>query len=102
MARARGLSAGGIARCGVPPLGPRLDLRRNPGADQGRPGRVAPGSRVRTDLSAQPGSAPERCRMTERPEQLRLLEALLFAAPEPLTEDDLARRLGDTADVTAL
>ena len=40
--------------------------------------------------------------MTERPGQLRLLEALLFAAPEPLAEDDLARRLGDTADVPAL
>jgi segregation and condensation protein B len=35
-------------------------------------------------------------------EQLRLLEALLFAAPEPLAEDDLARRLGDAADVAAL
>jgi len=33
---------------------------------------------------------------------LRLLEALLFAAPEPLAEDDLARRLGDAADVGAL
>ncbi len=40
--------------------------------------------------------------MTEQREQLRLLEALLFAAPEPLAEDDLARRLGDTADVAAL
>ena len=33
---------------------------------------------------------------------LRLLEALLFAAPEPLGEDDLAQRLGDDADVAAL
>jgi segregation and condensation protein B len=40
--------------------------------------------------------------MTERPAQLRLLEALLFASPEPLGEADLARRLGDTADVAAL
>src|SRR5437016_227449 len=40
--------------------------------------------------------------MTEGQEQLRLLEALLFAAPEPLAEDDLARRLGDTTDVAAL
>jgi segregation and condensation protein B len=31
-----------------------------------------------------------------------LLEALLFAAPEPLAEADLTRRLGDTADVGAL
>jgi segregation and condensation protein B len=35
-------------------------------------------------------------------EQLRLLEALLFASPEPLAEDELARRLSDTAEVTAL
>jgi segregation and condensation protein B len=34
--------------------------------------------------------------------QLRLLEALLFAAPEPLAEDHLAERLGDGADVAAL
>jgi segregation and condensation protein B len=40
--------------------------------------------------------------MSEQQDQLRLLEALLFAAPEPLAEDDLARRLGDAADVGAL
>ena len=40
--------------------------------------------------------------MTERHEHLRLIEALLFAAPEPLAEDELARRLGDAADVAAL
>jgi segregation and condensation protein B len=40
--------------------------------------------------------------MTERLERLRLLEALLFASPEPLAEDELARRLSDTAEVTAL
>jgi segregation and condensation protein B len=34
--------------------------------------------------------------------QLRLLEALLFAAPGPLAADDLAARLGDAADVAAL
>jgi segregation and condensation protein B len=37
-----------------------------------------------------------------RQDQLRLLEALLFAAPEPLAEADLARRLGEAADVGAL
>ena len=36
--------------------------------------------------------------MSEPPDQLRLLEALLFAAPEPLAEDDLARRLGGATD----
>lgn len=40
--------------------------------------------------------------MSERRHQLRLLEALLFAAPEPLAEDELAQRLGDSADVAAL
>jgi segregation and condensation protein B len=40
--------------------------------------------------------------MSERADRLRLLEALLFAAPEPLGEADLAIRLGDEADVAAL
>ena len=35
-------------------------------------------------------------------DRLRLLEALLFAAPEPLSEAELALRLGDDADVHAL
>jgi segregation and condensation protein B len=34
--------------------------------------------------------------------QMRLLEALLFAAPQPLAETDLAARLGDDADLAAL
>ena len=40
--------------------------------------------------------------MSGRSDHLRLLEALLFAAPEPLAEDELARRLGDDADIAAL
>jgi segregation and condensation protein B len=35
-------------------------------------------------------------------DRLRLLEALLFAAPEPLSEAELALRLGDDADIPAL
>jgi segregation and condensation protein B len=35
-------------------------------------------------------------------QQLRLLEALLFAAPEPLSEAELTLRLGEDADVPAL
>ncbi|MBV8777055.1 MAG: SMC-Scp complex subunit ScpB [Alphaproteobacteria bacterium] len=35
-------------------------------------------------------------------DRLRLIEALLFAAPEPLSEAALALRLGDEADVPAL
>ncbi len=40
--------------------------------------------------------------MSGHQQQLRLLEALLFAAPEPLAEDDLAQRLDAAADVAAL
>jgi segregation and condensation protein B len=40
--------------------------------------------------------------VSERRERLRLLEALLFAAPEPLGEDELARRLGEEADLAGL
>ncbi len=35
-------------------------------------------------------------------ERLRLLEALLFAAPEPLAEAELALRLGEEADIPVL
>jgi len=41
-------------------------------------------------------SAPE-----PRPEELRLIEALLFAASEPLDEKTLAQRLPDSVDVRA-
>jgi segregation and condensation protein B len=40
--------------------------------------------------------------MSEHVEQLRLLEALLFAAPEPLSEEELMRRLGDEIEVSGL
>ena len=40
--------------------------------------------------------------MSEHRHQLRLIEALLFAAPGPLAADDLATRLGDSEDVAAL
>jgi segregation and condensation protein B len=40
--------------------------------------------------------------MTERAQQLRLVEALLFAAAEPLGEEALARHLDEAADVTGL
>ena len=40
--------------------------------------------------------------MSEDRHRLRLLEALLFAAAEPLAEDELTRRLGDAADLSAL
>ncbi|MGE5269056.1 MAG: SMC-Scp complex subunit ScpB [Thiohalocapsa sp.] len=40
--------------------------------------------------------------MSGRTHQLRLLEALLFAAPAPLSEAELAARLGDDADIAEL
>ena len=40
--------------------------------------------------------------MSQDRHRLRLLEALLFAAAEPLAEDELAPRLGDGADLAAL
>lgn len=40
--------------------------------------------------------------MSERAHQRRLLEALLFAAPEPLSEDQLVRWLGDETAVASL
>jgi segregation and condensation protein B len=40
--------------------------------------------------------------VSDRAQQLRLVEALLFAAPEPLTDAILARHLGDAADIPEL
>ena len=40
--------------------------------------------------------------MSERAQQLRLVEALLFAAPEPLSEEELTRRLGEETELAAL
>jgi segregation and condensation protein B len=40
--------------------------------------------------------------VSEHAEQLRLIEALLFASTEPLSEAELALRLGDAADIPAL
>ena len=40
--------------------------------------------------------------MSERAQQLRLVEALLFAAAEPLDEEALARHFGDVADIPEL
>ena len=40
--------------------------------------------------------------MSDRAQQLRLIEALLFAAAEPIGEGALARHLADSADVNTL
>jgi segregation and condensation protein B len=40
--------------------------------------------------------------VSEPAEQMRLIEALLFAAPEPLSEAELALRLGEDANIPVL
>lgn len=40
--------------------------------------------------------------MSDRAQQLRLVEALLFAAAAPLTDEALALRLGEDADIAGL
>ncbi len=40
--------------------------------------------------------------MSERARQLRLAEAVLFAAGEPLSEEALAQRLGDAEDIAGV
>ena len=40
--------------------------------------------------------------MNEHADRQRLLEALLFAAPAPLAEEELAQRLGEDADIPRL
>jgi len=40
--------------------------------------------------------------MSERAQELRVVEALLFAAGEPLSEETLMQRLGQPADIAAL
>jgi segregation and condensation protein B len=48
-------------------------------------------------MAAQRGGA-----VNDRTQQLRLVEALLFAAPDPLSEEALAARIGGEADLGAL
>jgi segregation and condensation protein B len=55
------------------------------------------------------GSAPadgsvekQQTEMTESSREIRMLEAMLFAATEPVTEDSLAQRLPEESDVSAL
>jgi segregation and condensation protein B len=40
--------------------------------------------------------------MSDRPHQRRIVEALLFAAAEPIAEEALAERLGDGTDIAGL
>ena len=62
-------------------------------ASFGRERRIIP----HDELKREPRTKPEPSRA--RPEELRLLEALLFAAAEPLDEKTLGARLPEDVDV---
>src|SRR5206468_13057117 len=96
----------------LPPFGSGRDLRGGPRTGARRTPRTAPGERVRSDSSAQPSDnsrgRPARGRplsdqpLSDHQQQLRLMEALPLAAPEPLGPDDLARHVGPHADIATL
>jgi segregation and condensation protein B len=50
----------------------------------------------------QSNDASDETSVVARPEELRLLEAMLFASPEPLDEKDLAARLPQDLDIRAM
>jgi segregation and condensation protein B len=54
---------------------------------------------IRPDVDPEDDAGDMQERPEERPEELRLLEAMLFAASEPLSEKDLAARLPQGTDV---
>src|SRR5499426_48148 len=56
---------------------------------------------IRPDADPEDDTGDVQERVEERPEELRLLEAMLFAASEPLSEKDLAARLPQGTDVGA-
>ncbi len=63
-------------------------------ADEDEQGAPAPMLPLPSNVMALPSA--------DRREKLRIVEALLFAAPEPLKEDELARHFAQGEDVTAL
>jgi segregation and condensation protein B len=54
---------------------------------------------IRPDVDPEDDAGDVQERVEERPEELRLLEAMLFAASEPLSEKDLVARLPQGTDV---
>src|SRR5262249_17957178 len=108
LARLDRFSPRGTARRRVPPLGAGVDLCRDAGTGARRPDRTPPGSSVRSDLPAQrcirPGRRGVRVNASadERTRQRRLLEAVLFAAAEPLTEEELTERLSEGVELGLL
>ena len=104
------LPAAGIAARPAAPRGAGRDLRGQPGAGPHRPARAAPGQqfgpifmrRGNGNLAASETDEHRRTAMTDdRFQLLRLLEAILFAAAEPVAEEALAGRLPEGADITA-
>src|SRR5215467_13776791 len=115
-----------MVRRGAAPLGAREHLARLPRTGAGRQGRDTPVKALRRDLHQ--GSSPRPrgssmssvARLIERiedemtpdqtsgenaainAEHLRMTEALLFAASEPLDEKTLATSLPEGADVPGL
>jgi segregation and condensation protein B len=56
---------------------------------------------ITPDAEPDDDDAVDRADTPVRPEELRLLEAMLFAASEPLSEDDLGERLPQGVDIHA-
>src|SRR3954465_15927699 len=54
---------------------------------------------IRPDVDPEDDAGDVQERVEERPEELRLLEAMLFAASSALSEKDLAARLPQGTDV---
>ncbi len=109
------LSAARPARRVGRALGRRRHLRREPGAGALRQAAATPGQRLRPDLYPQPAGDPMNDGTSDetidsplpddtdqRADQLRLLEALLFASAAPLDEESIALRLPQGSDIPAL
>src|SRR5690606_1754834 len=83
------------------PFGARLDLGREPRAREIGPGRAASGSPLRTDLRARQAGR-RMTEATDRNQELRLLEAMLFASAEPLEEEAMASRIANGSEIREL
>ena len=100
-------SCRGAARRGVPALGARRDLRRHRSSWRAAAASscARTGPSARSICAASPAAAAiesEAAAVSERAQQLRLVEALLFAVAEPIGEEALARHLDEAADVAGL
>src|SRR5512139_2062242 len=78
---------------GIPQVGARLELRRHARACPAGPARLRAAGAVRPALRARGMSGPD--------EELRAVEAALFASEEPMTVADIRAYVGEDADVPA-